>query len=152
MERKPTLQGTYECFVKSGCQNRTYRILTSQIIRFLLRKKCTFIRKRYRNLHHNEQQKKTKTILPPWNSHISLRYLVRKSFTTDVVACLRKKSKIPCTCRWRASSVYCLVPGSKLYLFTPSDNNEAQYWFSDGHTCYKNARMDMPKEILLSQK
>ena len=35
----------------------------------------------------------------------------------------------------------CLVPGSKFYLFKPSDNNEAQHWRSDGH----NVRMDMPK-------
>ena len=31
----------------------------------------------------------------------------------------------------------CLVPGSKLYLFKASDNNEAQHWRSDGHKCYK---------------
>ena len=48
-------------------------------------------------------------------------------------------------CRWRASSVNCLVPGSKFYLFKPSDNNEAQAWRSDGHKCYNNARKGMPK-------
>ena len=36
----------------------------------------------------------------------------------------------------------CLVPGYKLYLFKPSDNNEPHY---DGHKCLNNARMDMPK-------
>ena len=39
----------------------------------------------------------------------------------------------------------CLVPGSKFYLFKPSDNNEAQRWRSDGHRCFNNARMDTPK-------
>ena len=46
------------------------------------------------------------------------------------------------------SSVNCLVPGFKFYLFKPSDNNEAKHWRSDGHKCFNStsARMDMPKE------
>ena len=31
-------------------------------------------------------------------------------------------------------------------MLKPSDNNEAQHWRSDGHKCYNNAIMDMPKE------
>ena len=46
----------------------------------------------------------------------------------------------------RASSMNCLVPGSKLYMFKPSDNNETQHCRSDGHKCYNNARMDMYAE------
>ena len=48
-------------------------------------------------------------------------------------------------CRWRASSVNCLVPSSKFYMFKLSDNNEAQHWRSDGQKCYNNARTNMPK-------
>ena len=50
------------------------------------------------------------------------------------------------------SLVNCLVPDSKLYMFKPSDNSDAQHWRSDVHKCYNNARMDIPKGILLSQK
>ena len=42
-------------------------------------------------------------------------------------------------------SVNYLIPGSKFYLFKPSDNNEAQHWRSNGHKCYANARMGMSK-------
>ena len=66
-----------------------------------------------------------------------------KSFTIDDVAYISKTPKYHVA--WRASSVNCLVPGSKFYLFKPSDNNEAQHWRSAGHKCYNNARMDMPK-------
>ena len=44
-----------------------------------------------------------------------------------------------------ASSVNCLLPISKFYLFKPSDNNKAQHRRSDGYKCYNNARMEMPK-------
>ena len=56
-----------------------------------------------------------------------------------------KNPKIPCSCWWRASSVNCLVPSYKLYLFKLSNNNKAQHWRSDGHKCYNNARTNMPK-------
>ena len=44
-----------------------------------------------------------------------------------------------------ASSVNCLVPISKFYLFKPSDDNEAQRLRSDGYKCYNDTRMDMSK-------
>ena len=42
-------------------------------------------------------------------------------------------------------SVNCLAPDSKFCKYKSSDRSEAEHWRYDGHKCYKNASLNMPK-------